>query len=115
MINVPDKAIHEIKTIVQKFIWDGKNNKIKYNVMIQQIENGGLGLVDIDSKIKSLLLSWIPRYINNHGSWQAIPKIFQKKLGYNNWSEFFSSNLDCITLIDKHYPFFLELNKAWKT
>ena len=49
------------KKIVVDFIWGSKPPKIAYDVMIQSIENGGLKLVDFESKVESLKLGFIKR------------------------------------------------------
>ena len=50
VIYVPCRVIQEAKQIVTDFIWKGKPPKIAYNVMLQNIENGGLKLVDLKVK-----------------------------------------------------------------
>ena len=48
-----------------KFIWDNKPPKIKYKAMINNTENGGLGLQDLECKMKSLKLKWINKILDN--------------------------------------------------
>ena len=45
------------------FLWNSKKDKIKGNVIISDIENGGLNMIDIASKISSLRLAWISRFL----------------------------------------------------
>ena len=40
--------------IIYHFIW-GKRDKVKRNVFINQIEEGGLEMVDLESKFQSLI------------------------------------------------------------
>ena len=55
-----------IKEIFCEFLWNGKVNKIARHIMIKQIEQGGLKLIDMTSKIKSLKMKWFnKRTINN--------------------------------------------------
>jgi hypothetical protein len=35
------------------FIWDGKVNQIKRNVCCLRVEEGGMGMINIDSLIKA--------------------------------------------------------------
>lgn len=42
---VPERVFAEFKQIVTDFLWSGKRSKIAYNLMIQQIEHGGLKLL----------------------------------------------------------------------
>ena len=43
------KAIKEINVLFYKFLWDGKGDKIKRNVMINDFSEGGLKMIDIES------------------------------------------------------------------
>ena len=52
-IHVPPQVITEVKQIVVDFFRDGKPSKIAYNVLVQSIEDGGLKLVDFESKVKA--------------------------------------------------------------
>ena len=52
VIHVPPQVITEVKGLITDFLWDGKPAKIAYNVMIQSIKNGGMNLVDFESKLK---------------------------------------------------------------
>ena len=42
-----------------------QTSKIAYDVMIQSIENGGMKLVDFESKAKSLKLGFIKKILQN--------------------------------------------------
>ena len=50
VIHVPEKVIREVKELVTDFIWNGRKSKIAYNVLIQQIQEGGLKLIDFETK-----------------------------------------------------------------
>ena len=65
VIHVPAQVIQEVNKIIVYFIWDSKPPKVAYDVMIQSIENGGLKLVDFESKVKSLKLGFIKRLSQN--------------------------------------------------
>ena len=56
-----------------------QTSKIAYDVMIQSIENGGLKLVDFESKVKSLKLGFIKRLLQNKtGKWRHMAAKFYK-------------------------------------
>ena len=80
VILVPYRVTQEVKQIVTDFIWNGKPPKIACNVMMQNIENGGLKLVDFESKVKSLKIGFIKRLLQNKdGKWRAIASHFFKQ------------------------------------
>lgn len=90
IIHVPDKVYSEVKSIITDFIWDGKVAKIAYDTLIMGIDEGGLKLVDLKTKVKSLNASWIKRSTDSSfGKWKAIPRIFYKT---NDLNFYFSCN-----------------------
>lgn len=50
-ISTPPRVIADLKKIVLDFIWNGKNSKIAYHVMVQEIGRGGLKLPDLWTRI----------------------------------------------------------------
>ena len=66
------EAIKEINSIFYNFLWNGKDDKIKRNVMINDYSQGGLKMIDILSFNKSLKATWIKKYLDteNGGSWK---------------------------------------------
>ena len=77
VIHVPPQVISEVKEIITNFLWDGKPPTIAYNVMIQGIKNGGMNLVDFESKVKALKVSFIKRLLDdNPGKWKKLANHF---------------------------------------
>jgi hypothetical protein len=52
VIHIPKQYITKYDQIITNFVWDNKPPKVKYKAMINSIENGGLCLQDIESKLK---------------------------------------------------------------
>ena len=52
--NPPAKVMKEIQDMFYKFLWDGKPDKIKRNVIINNYEEGGLKLPHIECFCKVL-------------------------------------------------------------
>jgi hypothetical protein len=63
VIHIPKYYLSKYNKIVTNFIWDNKPPKVKYTAMINSIENGGLALQDIDSKLRSMKLKWITKML----------------------------------------------------
>ena len=53
------------------FLWNGKGDKIKRKVMINDPRNGGLKMIDLCSFNKSLKTTWVKKYLDttNKGKW----------------------------------------------
>jgi exonuclease III len=64
VIHIPKQYVTKYDQIITAFIWDNKPPKVKYKAMTNSIENGGLCLQDIASKLKSLKLKWITKMLD---------------------------------------------------
>ena len=58
-------VIQEIDKMFFNFLGIGTSNKIAKYVIIKTIDQGGLKMIDINCKIKSLTVSWIKPAITN--------------------------------------------------
>ena len=57
-------AIKEVNKLFYSFLWNGKGDRIKRNVIINDYPEGGLKMIDIDSFSKSLKDTWIKKYLD---------------------------------------------------
>ena len=53
-----ESIIREVNSLYYDFLWDGKSDKIKRKVMINDFKDGGLRMLDIESFNKALKCSW---------------------------------------------------------
>ncbi len=53
------------------FLWGG-SDKIKRNVAINDIEYGGLKMIDIQSYFEGIKASWVSRYLNENSDWSVL-------------------------------------------
>ena len=78
----PSKAL---ETIFYNYIWGSKTDRVSRNQLVKDYKEGGCRMVQIDSFIKSLKLSWIRRIFYSEASWKslffAMYKTDQNKLG----------------------------------
>ena len=68
-MNLPDpdkKFISELETMLYKFLWDGKPNKINKLQICQDKENGGLKMVNIEDYIMNLKISMYKKIVNDN-------------------------------------------------
>ena len=72
--NIPKETISLIKKNIFNFLWDNKPDKISRKTIIQNYENGGLKMIDIDFFINSTKAGWVKRIVNNanNGDWKHI-------------------------------------------
>ena len=63
----PTKLLKEIETLIFNFIWNGKKDKIKRQVLTQGRYKGGLAVPDLYIKNKALKIAWIKRILTENG------------------------------------------------
>ena len=71
ILNFPNSEnVKTINRLIFNFIW-GSRDRIKRNTLIGKPVQGGIGVVDIESKFKSLKASWVTRLVekNINSSW----------------------------------------------
>jgi hypothetical protein len=109
VIHVPDLVIKGVKDLLLNFLWDGKPSKIAYDVIIQQINCGGLKLVDFEEKIKAIKVGWITRLTDSsNGRWKAAPSLFYKTVDLNFY---FCCNQSCDPCIKPN--FYQDIHNFW--
>ena len=75
MLHVPDFIVKKIEKIITNFMWN--NNR---NCIINDIENGGINIVDVRSKINSLKASWVIKW-EGYPRWVPVADVFLKHVG----------------------------------
>ena len=61
--NPATQTVKRIEMLMYDFIWDGKPEKIKRDILTMGYESGGLNMIDLDNFIKSLKICWIKRMV----------------------------------------------------
>ena len=82
LITVADDLIKEVNSLMYRFIWKG-NDKIKRNALINDIEDGGLKMLDIQSMILAQRVMVLKRFTNkdNNSSWKITLNYFLSQVG----------------------------------
>ena len=75
----PKEIIKEIEKIMYAFIWEGKPEKIKREILIQDYEKGGLKMIDLEMFIMSLKISCLKRISVSENN-RTINYIYLEKL-----------------------------------
>ena len=86
------QAIKELNEAFYHFLWDGKPNKIKRNVIINKYSDGGLKMIDLFSFNKSLKTIWIKKYLDktDMGKWKGF---FDLKKNHFQTSDIFVNEI----------------------
>ena len=90
-VEIPKKSLNKIQSKIMKFVWRGRPPKVSKDVLVQDINQGGLRLVDVEAFYQSLKMTWIGRmYTNVDSAWR---KIVQARLGKLELGDFIKSSL----------------------
>ena len=68
----------EIHQLLYNFRWDGRGDKIKRSVMLNEYKEGGLKMLDIQSFNYALTSKWVKKYLddNNQAKWKLFFDFF---------------------------------------
>ncbi len=116
VIYTPNCVLKEVKDIIVDFIWDGKPSKIAYDVLVKNIEDGGLKMVDLESKVKSFNINWVKRFtLNKEGNWKKAPAYFYQEKDLVFHFECNKPPVKCpVKLYNEIHKHWLELKKVDK-
>ena len=67
----PPDSIKHINKLLFNFIW-GKRDRIKRNILYQNISQGGVNMIDVNAFFTSLKAAWLPRILNRCDTWNCI-------------------------------------------
>ena len=104
LLNVDDDITKHVNRSMYNFIWNAKD-RIKRNVLIGPYDKGGIKMIDLDCKIKSLKAAWVTRIqTNKNAKWLKFCHHFLKEIGLN---------IDILFLMNfrdiKEFPEFAEM------
>jgi hypothetical protein len=93
------------------FYWQGDGNKKKYrrtkwDILYQPKDQGGLGVVDLNTKIIALLNKWLYRLLTSDGVWQQILRnkhLGSKPLTQVEWKNGDSHFWSCLTKVKREF------------
>ena len=112
LIPVSSELIKEVNKELYSFIWKGKD-KVKRSALINDIEDGGLKMLDLESMISAQRVMCVKRYVENYGSpWKYVLDFYLKKVG---GKFLFQCNFDYRTLSITLPIFYRECLQAWSS
>ena len=66
---MPGWVHSELSKLIFKFFWKGKPDLVARFVVSQPTAAGGFSVVDIKSKVFSLLVQWVRRFSSSPSGW----------------------------------------------
>ena len=90
--NPPRSFFKDLGKLLYNFIWGGKPDKIKRNVLINRLDNGGLNMIHLESFFYALKIAWVKRYLQGvNADWKLF---FDLQLKSKGQAFFFSCNFN---------------------
>ena len=82
MFPVLEDVIREANRIIFKFLWKGRD-RVKRNAVLNTYENGGLKVLDIETMVRSLRLTWLRSrlYSGEDAGWKSYLRLLLKGYG----------------------------------
>ena len=111
--NPSNNFFKQLETIIFNFIWNGKKDKIKRKIIINELEEGGLNMTHLMSFCNSLKLIWIKKLLDIEiiSSWKLLFLSITEKHGINIiWLGNCYNKCNITKIIN---PFWNEILKIW--
>ena len=111
MLPVSEEFCKRVQTAIFDFIWDSKPPKVRNQTMITEIRDGGLKILDFQSQMKALKLTWVKRlYNNNSAKWKLL---FQSYIPFINITDLFHTRCSNFPENLQIPTFYKEIISAW--
>lgn len=81
VVDLPDWVLNEMKEVVNNFLWGGKGVKISTRTLIADYAEGGLKLIDLDVKRKTVRVKTMKKYLHDKEAygWKGFMRDFVDK------------------------------------
>ncbi len=111
LVHIPENIIRRVNTEIYNFVWNGKSDKVKRKIVVQDKENGGLDMIDFKHYVKACKCKWIKMYMNgNDATWKYMFEYFSEK---ENLGLFLRGNFETKELPKSLPLYYLDTIKSW--
>ena len=107
---IPEEFIKKVDKLFFDFIWPSGKHHVKKNMLIKDIESGGLDMPDFECFVKAIKLSWLNRIIANKSSYIGF---VSSVIGIPDIEEFMSYKNDLKFISQEMPDFYRQLFKFW--
>lgn len=110
-VPTPQRVFAKFKKIVLDFIWNGKTSKIAYNVMIQDLDIGGLKVPDLENRVWVIHLNWIKYMWREQTS--LLSSVLRQLIAYPDVRYLILCKTNLTTRINPHYQMLSAILNTW--
>ena len=110
---MPNKLVQEMNAAIESFLWNGHKPKIPRKVLCAPKSEGGLELIDIVTKDKSLKASWIKSIIEHERILHAANTSLGLVNGFLPWSANLNARDVKSVVVHNSDPFWRHVLESW--
>ena len=83
MVDVPSGFVEKVKTLMSRFLWSGRNPKVKYQTIIGKKNKGGLDFPDVACRLETQGIMFVKKLVENgtDAPWKHILLSYLDSLG----------------------------------
>lgn len=107
----PPRFFSEVRKLATSFIWAGKKAKVAYWTLTLPISEGGLRVMDLESRVKVNLLNWVKKALIDRNSTSA--EFIKSMLGGEDLALLLGSKRPLPPLIPPISPFYAQVLELW--
>lgn len=113
---LPNWVFKRIKKSILEFLWEKKPPRIAYYTLIGKPEEGGMGLVDVEQKMKSMRVKVVKKFLEdkNRAEWKKLMAFYLNKCGDFNLGENILWMKLKMWMIEGIPQFYKEVLNAWR-
>lgn len=72
MFDLPADRERALTAMCRDFLWEGKKLRVSHKVCVMPKKSGGLGLVDVANKVRSLKLAFLDKLLSKNARWAQV-------------------------------------------
>lgn len=107
----PARVLVDFKQITTDFVWNNKKGKVAYNVLVQDIPDGGIKLPDLQTRIATSQVYWIKHLWQNQESLMAA--VLKDAVQYHNIHYLLACKTELAPKLHQNYTFLRGVLTAW--
>ena len=80
LLHVPEDIIKKVKKLCFDLIWN-KTERVKRNVLYNEVQHGGIYMIDIDSYITAIKAAWVNKFVQHPKYFNVLEECISKEIG----------------------------------
>jgi hypothetical protein len=112
VLPIPTYVVDLVDNMILDFVWGKRKHKIKKNVIIQDIDRGGIKVPHFGSMVEANRVSWVKRLLESSGKWKSVIEEIVLPMSLNDLIE---CNLDKPYIANIPVLFYRQVFDCWNS